>query len=202
MKTELHLHTTRYSGCAMNSPVESMRKLVDCGYEAVYITEHDAVWSRDELLDLRISFPEMRIFPGVELTLDLASFQHLLVLGTNDPAYLALHEPAAVIEKARSEGHLTILAHPFRWEGASDLLDGGPMPDAIEYHTCNHSPDMAAASYAASMGLSLPLVNAGDVHAMDFIDRYWIDTLRPIEKADDIRDIILAGDYTNEEFND
>jgi len=80
MKVELHLHTSRYSACAINTPEEMMQRLVDTGYEAVYITEHNMVWSDKELDELRAKFPPLKIFPGVELNCGLEGIQHLLVL--------------------------------------------------------------------------------------------------------------------------
>ena len=58
MKVELHLHTSRYSACAVCRPAEMMNGLIARGYEAVYITEHDAVWETAELNDLRRQFPQ------------------------------------------------------------------------------------------------------------------------------------------------
>lgn len=197
MKVELHLHTTRYSACAVNTPQEMMRRLVDAGYEAVYITEHDAFWSDEELAQLRAAVPGLRIFPGVELSLGR---HHLLVLGTNDPAYLSLDSEAEAVEKARDERHLTVLAHPFRWEGGAEMLEADEeslLPDAIELRTPNQDAAQAQAAAEAAGRLNLSLVNAGDAHALDFIDRFWIETLRPIELADDIRNIVIDGAYGN-----
>jgi len=192
MKVELHLHTSRYSACAIHAPHEMIARLIETGYEAVYITEHDAVWRDDDLEDLRAEFPAIRIFPGVELTL---GSQHLLVLGTTDPAYLSLGAERAALEKARRENHLTVLAHPFRWAGSSVMLGGDMLPDAIEYYTANHEPGMAGISRAESIRLKLPLVNASDAHSMDMIAHYWIETHRPVRRADDIRRIVLSGQY-------
>jgi len=197
MKVELHLHTSRYSACAINTPQEMMRRLIDAGYGAVYITEHDAVWADKELAELRAAVPGIRIFPGVELSLGR---QHLLVLGTNDPAYLSLDSEAAAVEKARDERALTVLAHPFRWEGGAEMLEAGDrslLPDAIELRTSNQDADQAAASAEAAGRLNLPLVNAGDSHALNFIDKFWIETHRPIERGDDIRNIVIDGAYDN-----
>ena len=41
MKVELHLHTSRYSLCAVDSPAQMMLRYIDAGYQAVYITEHE-----------------------------------------------------------------------------------------------------------------------------------------------------------------
>ena len=198
MKVELHLHTSRYSLCAEATPFELMVALLQGGYDAVFITEHDAVWRDWELQDLQRRFPAIRIFPGVELTLGPYPLQHLLVLGTNDLEYLSVTDPAEAIRRARAAGDLTVAAHPFRWPGAAGVLDLDPPPDAIEYNTPNHSPPQALGALTAAVAGKLPLVNSGDVHALNFVNRYWIETTRPLAEARDIRRIILDGDYSNE----
>jgi predicted metal-dependent phosphoesterase TrpH len=197
MKVELHLHTSRYSLCASAQPNELMLWLMAAGYGAVYITEHHAVWREQELAELRQTFPKLGIFPGVELDLTDSPLQHLLVLGTTDPSYLSVSDPAAVLDKARAEGHLTVLAHPYRWEGAAQILDDGLLPDAIECRTCNHDFASAAAARARAEQLGLPSVNAGDVHSLEMIGRFWIETSRPVRRAEDIRQIIVDRAYEN-----
>ena len=199
MKVELHLHTSRYSACAAASPRKLMSRCVHCSYEAVYITEHDAVWGAREIDELQSEFPQIRIFAGVELTISYRPLRHLLVLGTNDPQYLGLGDDlAAVLAKARREGHLSILAHPFRWESAETVLDPQDLPDALEYATCNQPlARHLEEARAAAEKFNLPIVNSGDVHALDFINRYWIETDRPIESAGDIRQIVLEKAYRN-----
>jgi predicted metal-dependent phosphoesterase TrpH len=194
MKVELHLHTSRYSGCAVNTPSEMMRRLIEAGYDAVCITEHDAVWGADELADLRSLFPELRIFGGVELSLGM---QHLLVLGTTDPHYLEITDEAEVLESAARADLPTVLAHPFRWGGGAGMLERGLRPDAIEHFTSNHFD--VSADLAADTGgrLGVALVNAGDVHAVEMIDQFWIETDSPVAKASDLRRIILQGAYRN-----
>jgi len=198
MKVELHLHTSRYSACSTAGPGELLTALVQAGYDAVYITEHDAVWRAYEIADLQDDFPQIRIFGGVELMIGGSITQHLIILGTTDPQYVSIrNDVQQVLAKARAEGHLAILAHPFRWEGSGLILKPGSLPDAIEYHTCNHDPICAERSLKASLELELPLVNAGDVHALDFVNRFWIQTRKPIKQADDIRRIVLDGEYEN-----
>jgi len=198
MKVELHLHTSRYSGCATHSPQEAMRRLIETGYDAVFITEHDAVWSADDLRELRMEFlPRLRILPGVELSTGEGSAQHILVLGTDDPSYLGMLDDQAVIRKARAAGHLTVLAHPFRWDKAATVLSRPLLPDAMEYRTGNHDPSQAQEALRASRLHGLPLVNTGDVHSLEMIDRFWIETRVPVVEGGDIRRIILEGLFEN-----
>ena len=194
MKVELHLHTCRYSFCAVDEPEQVMLRAQEAGYDAVYITEHDAVWSAGELQDLRGLFPRLQIFCGLEKTL---GSHHLLILGTCDRAYLRMDDPGEVLDKARRDGHLTVLAHPFRWDGGADVLRVGLLPDAVEYRTGNQNARQAAAAEAVARRLDLPVVSAGDVHALDFVDRYWIETQRDVHQANDIRQIVRDGAYAN-----
>ena len=195
MKVEMHLHTDRYSPCARCTPAEMMFWLVAAGYEAAYITEHDAVWPDAELAELQAEFPQVRIFPGMELTLDARDMHHLLVLGTNDAAYLSMTDASEILAAARARGHLTVLAHPLRKMRGAAMLEAGLLPDAVEHRTCNHGPCRGAIVERTASSLGLRLVNAGDVHKPACVDRFWIETYRPIERAGDIREIVLAGAY-------
>jgi len=101
----------------------------------------------------------------------------------------------------RRDGRLTVLAHPFRFEGGAAMLDGRLLPDALEYRTPNHG-EAAGKSLEASDRSGLPVVNSGDAHRAQYVGRYWIETARPVERAVDIRDIILEGAYTNRVWNE
>lgn len=197
MKVELHCHTSRYSACSKATPAELMEQMIQTGYEAVYITEHDAVWSEREIEQLQQGFPDIRIFGGVELSTGAERMQHLLVLGTTDREYTRLADAAEILKKARDDGCLTVLAHPFRWEGGAEMLDNGLMPDAIEYCTTHHAPKEAEIAAEVAAGLGLPMVNVGDVHGLDFLNRFWIETDRPLLKAGDVRTVVLNRAYVN-----
>ncbi len=198
MKVELHLHTKRYSGCATATPEELMQRLTDCGYGAVYVTEHDAVWPDAELDELRGKFPKLHIYPGLERSIGTSDApQHLLVLGSNDPGYLLMKDPAEIITRAMAEGDLTILAHPFRWENGAGILDKGLFPDAMEFRTCNQDAEAGAVAAQTAQRLGIPLVNAGDTHGLHFLDRFWIEVDRPLVSSHAIRGIVVDRAYRN-----
>ena len=194
MKVELHLHTSRYSDCATNTPEEMMAELLRSGYHAVFITEHNAVWPGRELNELRGQFPGLRIFPGVERQLHA---HHILVLGTNDREYLEVPGEMELLERARSLGHLTVLAHPYRYEGGADLLEQRLRPDAMEHLTNNHLPEPAMKARDAAESFGLPLVNAGDSHSLGMIGQFWIETRWPLRQAQDVRRAVVEGAYEN-----
>ena len=178
-----------------------MERLIQDGYGAVFLTEHNDVWGHWALAELQAAYPQIRIFPGVEIALGDGR-THLLVLGTEDRAYLRMPQAADIIERARGEECLTVLAHPFRWPEASKVLSDPILPDAIEWWTGNHTDDLwAGQSEQAAHRLGLRLVNAGDVHALEMANRFWIETFEPVEQARDLRSIILQGHYVNRRWN-
>jgi hypothetical protein len=77
------------------------------------------------------------------------------------------------------------------------MLTEGIVPDALEAYTGNHGDAGARQALGVAEKLGIPTVNAGDVHALDFIDRYWIETDQPIREAKDIRHIVTARLYRN-----
>ncbi len=176
-----------------------MSRLVEAGYHAVYIAEHDTLWGADELAELQNAFPQIHIFPAVELS-DPSTRQHLLILGATDPAYIALADADLwenVLDLARRQGCLTVLAHPFRFTDGRLLLDQGLRPDAIEHLTGNHDEMMAELTHALANEHGLPMVNAGDLHSVEMADWSWIETERDVLAACDIRPIVLESAYTN-----
>jgi predicted metal-dependent phosphoesterase TrpH len=202
MKVELHLHTSRHSECATSTPHELMRRLIECGYGAVYITEHDQMWDEWELADLRAHYPEILIFPGVEIALGENRSQHLVVLGTADRDYLRIPTAGGIIAHAREQHHLTILAHPFRWPTSPpEILLGPVLPDAVEHRTCNTPPGADVQAAEAAQRLGLPTVNTGDVHALEMTNRFWIETFEPLVDPDDIFSVVRSRAYRNSPEN-
>jgi predicted metal-dependent phosphoesterase TrpH len=197
MKVELHMHTSRYSGCARNGPQDMLAALVAEGYDAVFLTEHDAVWPDEEIAELQAAFGGVRIFPGVERGLGADSTQHLLILGTNDPAYLRMTDPAEILAAAKAAGHLTVLAHPIRWPKGADMLNEGHLPDGLEGCTGNQDPCRAGIAGNLAERLGLKLLNSDDAHSVEMVGRFWIETARPLEQAGDLRGIVLDGAYAN-----
>ena len=195
MKVELHCHTSLYSACASGSPRDLFHAYITHGYDVVYLTEHHRMWRPHELAEVQEAFPQLRIVAGVELNLVMDPLTHLLVLGTLDTDYLMIDNPAKVLDKARAEGHLTVLAHPCRWDGGTYILDLGLRPDALECKTCNQEFTQAVAARELAEKLKMPVVNAGDTHTLSFINRFYINTDQDIDYADDIRQIVLDGRY-------
>lgn len=199
MKIELHLHTSLHSACSLDTPQALLRAARAEGYGAVFLTEHDQFWSSAELAELQAQFPDILILPGVELSMGDALSQHLLVLGTTDHRYIKRKDsdPLEVLRQARQEGLLTVLAHPYRWGDPAALFETGVLPDALENLTGNHDRSQAVRSALAAQRYGLRLVNTDDAHGVDMVGQFWIETDRPARDFQEIRRMILAGEYRN-----
>jgi len=200
MKVELHCHTSRFSLCAINTPDEMLTRLVEEQYDAVFLTEHDALWSSHDIAFMQKRHPKIKVFPGLELTHhhdEGEGISHMLILGTTDPAFLFITDQADLIAHAQKSGCTTIAAHPYRWAGANKLLQHPALPDAIEGFTPNHPPDKATLAHKTAKELSLSTVNTSDAHSVDFLGKFWVETNIDFETPQQLREIIIAREYKN-----
>lgn len=194
MKVELHCLTTRYSAASAIPPRELIAMAEASGYDAIFLTERNAVWPRMELAGLRELCDSVRLFPGIELELDDGC--ELLVLGAEDPEYAELRSPAAVLSRAAKDGFLTVLVHPYNHQG--EWPEYASLVDAIETQTASlpdaHAADSAEA-FAVDRGLAA--VYTGDAQGVNYLNRFWIETDTRFETPQELRNIVVAGRYEN-----
>ncbi len=194
MKVEIHSHTEVYSQCSNIPPKELVAMAEASGYDALFITEHQRVWPRNDLAELREMCENIRIFGGIEISLPWR--QDLLVLGAEDPIYETLRTPEEVLAQACADGLLTVLAHPFRF--CDTLPDFCRLVDAIETRTCNHSePESLEAAHRYAEQYRLAEVYSSDAHGLNFMNKFWIETTARFRSAQDFRNLILSGHYEN-----
>ena len=173
--------------------------LVEAGYDAVFLTEHNTVWPDGALNKLRERFPGIRIFPAIEINNRVVP-EDLLVLGTNDRTFVDLAFADRwddVLTKAKDDGCATVLAHPCRFTGGHNMLHGGLRPDAMEHRTSNHDEAMSIAACAIAERRHVPLVNAGDLHSAVAVGKFWIETDETINDATDIAPMLRKQAYRN-----
>src|ERR1700722_18152690 len=82
MKFDLHMHTTRHSPDSRMEPAALCRRAGEIGLDGVVITEHDWLWTEEELQELRRDHRKLVILAGVEVS---AFEGHFLVYGVSNP---------------------------------------------------------------------------------------------------------------------
>lgn len=164
------------------------------GYDALFVTEHQKVWSRRELAGLNELCEHVCILPGIEIS--FPDRVDLLVLGAQDPVYETMRSPSEVLARATRDGFLTVVAHPFRY--LREIPQYCSLADAMETRTCNHSESEhldAARAYVAAHGLAE--VYSSDAHGLNFMNKFWLNTHRSFTTPQEFRRLILAGQYEN-----
>jgi hypothetical protein len=137
MLIEMHAHTSRHSSCSRIDPVSLVRGVVSKGLQGLIITEHQYLWSAEEIEGLR-KVSEVSehfvILAGQEVETD---FGHVLVYGPQDtiPERISLEKLKSAFPDAA-----LVWAHPFRKgkiPNAKKLTDN--RFEAIEIFSSNHT---------------------------------------------------------------
>ena len=103
MKVDLHVHTSKYSPCGVSSPEEMVGAAIASGLDAIVLAEHDYMWDEAELADLQGRFPGIKIFAGIEVSIDAA--EHIVVIGVPDRQLFApFMAPADVLQPCANTG--------------------------------------------------------------------------------------------------
>ena|SRR5947209_6830542 len=114
MLFDLHIHTARHSPDSSIDPFELVRRARAIGLDGVVITEHDWLWTEDELNELRAAAPGLIVLAGVEVS---AHAGHVLCYGVTNPFRIPKDIPwAELCDEVHRQGGAAVAAHPFRWD--------------------------------------------------------------------------------------
>src|SRR3954468_3137625 len=113
MKFDMHLHTSRHSPDSIMAPTLMLKRAGEIGLDGVVITEHDWLWTEDELNELRAAAPGLVVLAGVEVSAREGPF---LCYGVRAP-FARPHGigVAALCREVHRQGGVVVAAHPFRW---------------------------------------------------------------------------------------
>jgi predicted metal-dependent phosphoesterase TrpH len=189
MKFDLHLHTSRHSPDSIMSPQMMVRRAREIGLDGVVITEHDWLWTEDELDELRADAPGLVVLAGVEVS---AKQGHFLVYGVTDP--FAVPNGIGVRELCREvhrQGGAVVAAHPYRWnQRFDDILQAErPELDGLELMSNNMDADLRRRAAALNSRLKLAGLGNSDAHRVETLGCCFTDFGARIR---DLRDLVEA----------
>jgi predicted metal-dependent phosphoesterase TrpH len=142
MKFDLHMHTARHSPDADSDPFELVQAALKAGLDGIVLTEHDYMWTEDELEELRAAAPGLVILAGVEVT---GRGGDMLCYGVSDPSALPRGiEWSKLTREVHRQGGACVAAHPNRWGQPFEKLVREQMPelDGIEVMSNNMDADL------------------------------------------------------------
>ena len=189
MKFDLHLHTTRHSPDSEMDPFIMLRRARALGLDGVVITEHDWLWTGDELDELRAAAPGLVVLAGVEVSTRQG---HFLVYGVQDP--FAVPRGIGVAELCREmhrQGGAVVAAHPFRWGQRFDdiLARDRPELDGLELMTNNMDADCRRRAAEIHARRRLAGLGSSDAHHEDTLGVCYTEFDAAIR---DVRDLVEA----------
>ncbi len=175
MKFDLHMHTTRHSPDSEMDPFALIRRAREIGLDGVVITEHDWLWTEEELAELRAARPDLVVLAGVEVS---CREGHFLAYGVTDP--FALPRGIGVADLCREvhrQGGAVVAAHPFRWGQRFDdiLRTQRPELDGLELMTKNMDADCRHRAAVIQKEQGLAGLGSSDAHSEDMLGFCYTD---------------------------
>jgi hypothetical protein len=203
MLIDPHIHTTRYSLCSQLKPDELVYAARLFRLDGIVITEHNCVWSEQEIAELRLKADGLVILRGQEIRAykDGLLEGDLLVFGF----YEVINEELSsteLIELVHQAGGIIVAAHPFRgFLGLREEIYQLDL-DGIEVLNSNHTPPENIAAKAASSRLGLPAIGGSDAHCAADVGNYLTFFENWIENEAQLVEEIKKGRCRAISFND
>jgi len=127
--------------------------------KAAAVTDHDTAKGINETRRLAAAYPDILIIPGVEISTQEGD---ILVLGTEEtpPQPWTVEN---VIDFARDNDYVSVVAHPYREYGMGDLARNYKV-DAIEVLNGESTPQANKLAHDLAKSMKLPGVAGSDAH--------------------------------------
>jgi predicted metal-dependent phosphoesterase TrpH len=190
MKFDLHLHTSRHSPDSVMGPQMMLRRAREIGLDGVVITEHDWLWTEEELDELRAKADGLVVLAGVEVS---AEQGHFLVYGVTDPfAVPAGIGVADLCREVHRQGGAVVAAHPYRWNQPFDdiLATEQPDLDGLELMSNNMDGDLRRRAAALNGRLKLAGLGNSDAHRVETLGCCYTEFAATIRDMDDLVEAI------------
>jgi len=190
MKFDLHLHTSRHSPDSIMAPQMMVRRAREIGLDGVVITEHDWLWTEEELDELRAGAGGIVVLAGVEVSTKQG---HFLAYGLTDP--FAVPAGIGVAEMCREvhrQGGAVVAAHPYRWNQPFDdvLMTERPDLDGLELMSNNMDADLRRRAAALNGRLRLAGLGNSDAHRVETLGCCYTEFAATVRDMGDLVEAI------------
>ncbi len=172
MKYDLHVHTSRYSPCALESPEVLCRNALQRGLRGIALTEHELWWPSHELELLRLRFPDLVLFRGSEYTCNEGHFLVFLSEERDDlpPSHSGV---LRLIDEVHERSGLIIWAHPFRFgEPWSDWVEKANL-DGVEVSSSNMNGKTGELARKVAREKGIRVFQNSDTHVLETLGLYY-----------------------------
>ncbi|HQR09405.1 MAG TPA: PHP-associated domain-containing protein [Gemmatales bacterium] len=192
---DMHLHTKRHSPDSAINPYSLVRRAQQLGLTGVVITEHDWLWSEDELDELRAATPKMQVYAGVEVS---ACEGHFLCYGVNDTSKFPKGiEVLELCREVHAQGGAIVAAHPYRWgQDFDELLNHQPLLDGLEVMSSNMDAECRkkARTCKQERDTAWAALGNSDAHQLEVVAYCYSVFPQNIRDQADLLEAIRSGD--------
>lgn len=191
MLIELHCHTLRYSPCSALEPALAVRRAVAMGLGGLVLTEHEVLWSPEELAALRREAEVGSAFVLLAAQEVVTDLGHVLIFGA-DRSLPGKHSLAALRE-AWPDAAL-VWAHPYRHgrKPADDRLTLEAL-DGVEIFNANHTRLGHYRAITDWHRLKFTATAGSDAHAPEVVGRYPAQLDHPVRTVEELTAELRAG---------
>ncbi|ACL06553.1 PHP domain protein [Desulfatibacillum aliphaticivorans] len=209
MVIDLHVHTAPASPCASAPIDEIIREAKELGVHGMVVTDHNYVWTADDIKRLRDKH-DFLLLRGNEVITDQGD---VLVYGLERDIKGVIRIADLRAEIIEAEGFM-VMAHPFRGfliTGAEQMglsveqaaqREMFKHVDAIEVLNGKVTPDENGFAAKVADALSLPGTGGSDCHEMGTIGCYATEFTVNINSEADLVQALHAGSYRPVRFRD
>lgn len=179
------------------TPEEMARRARAVGLDGVVITEHNAMWSDEEIAHLREQFPDLLFFRGMEVS---AKGHHVLVYGFTDATGFEAGMPVSdVVAQARDRGGVAVWAHPLQKSLVPDpdVMQVGF--DACETRSMNIDRWEQSEYSKLAMRLGVSEMWNSDAHHVEMLGPFATRFDYALRDEKDLAEAIRKGAFTPEE---
>lgn len=157
MKFDLHIHS-KYSNDSFLSPEKIIKIAKKKGLNGVAITDHNTIRGRGGIEALKINDnKDFRVIAGAEINTEYGD-----IIGLFLGEEIKTRRFEGVLEEIRSQGRLSILAHPFRkYKNPGDIVD---KLDLIEAFNARSVKEKNKKAYILSKEFEKPITAGSDAH--------------------------------------
>jgi predicted metal-dependent phosphoesterase TrpH len=179
LEIDLHIHTSRYSGCSNIDPVKLLRKAKAVGLDGIALTEHGICWSAESIEQVRrkSQITDLVILPGQEVACYTKSghFQGEFLVFGPDRSLGSNRTLEAILEIVHGEGGVVIAAHPFRklpggrgFYGAGEGVYGAGL-DGLEIEHPSYDYESRLLAKRAQEELQIAGTGGSDAHDLSAV---------------------------------
>jgi predicted metal-dependent phosphoesterase TrpH len=202
LEFDLHIHTSRYSGCSNIDPVKLLRRSKEVGLDGIALTEHGIQWSYGNIEEIveKSRVVDLLVLPGQEVACytKYGRFQGEFLVYGHPRSLGSSRSLEQILELVHGEGGVVIAAHPYKklqndegFYGAGEGIYGTSI-DGLEVEHPSYDGESQTLARKAAVEMGIAGIGCSDAHDLRSVGRCRTVFLRPVRDIGSLCEEIRA----------